>query len=67
MPLTKLDVKAIKDGTDGQIITFDTNAKATTTGPGTTGQVLTSNGSGAEPSFQEMVDNAAAMALALGG
>ena len=67
MPLTKLDVKAIKDGTDGQIITFDTNAKATTTGPGTSGQVLTSNGSGAEPSFQEVADNAAAMALALGG
>ncbi|MDP6587512.1 MAG: hypothetical protein QF535_22895 [Anaerolineales bacterium] len=67
MPLTKVEVKAIKDGTDGQVITWDTNAKATATGPGTTGQVLTSNGTGAEPSFQAVVDNAAAMALALGG
>ncbi len=67
MPLTKLDVKAIKDGTDGQVITWDTNAKATATGPGTATQVLTSNGAGAEPTFQDTVDNAAAMALALGG
>lgn len=67
MPLTKIEVKAIKDGTDGQIITWDASAKATATGPGTSGQVLTSNGAGAEPSFQAVVDNAAAMALALGG
>jgi len=67
MPLTKVEVKAIKDGTDGQVITWDTNAKATATGPGTATQVLTSNGTGAEPTFQDTVDNAAAMALALGG
>ena len=35
-------------------------------GPGTATQVLTSNGAGAEPSFQEIVSDAAAMALALG-
>ena len=34
MPLTKLDVKAIKDGTDGQIITWDASAKANAVGPG---------------------------------
>jgi hypothetical protein len=67
MPLTKVEVKAIKDGTDGQIITWDASAKANAVGPGTATQVLTSNGAGAEPSFQDMVDNAAAMALALGG
>ena len=67
MPLTQVEVKAIKDGTDGQIITWDASAKAKAVGPGTSGQVLTSAGAGAEPSFQEIADNSAAMALALGG
>lgn len=67
MPLTQVQVESIKDGTDGQIITWDASAKAKATGPGTTGQVLTSQGAGSEPQFQDMVDNAAAMALALGG
>ena len=66
MPLTQVQVESIKDGTDGQVITWDTNPKATTTGPGTATHVLTSNGAGAEPSFQEIVSDAAAMALALG-
>ena len=66
MALTKLDVSSIKDGTDGQVITWNASAKATTTGPGTSAQVLTSNGAGAEPTFQEVVSDAAAMALALG-
>ena len=66
MALTKLDVSSIKDGTDGQVITRNTSAKATTTGPGTSGQVLTSQGAGAEPQFAEVVSDAAAMALALG-
>ena len=43
MALTKIDVNIIKDGTDGQVITWDADAKATTTGPGTATQVLTSN------------------------
>ena len=54
------------DGTDGQVFTWDASAVITTTGPGTSTQVLTSNGAGAEPTFQASVDNAAAMALALG-
>ena len=66
MPLTQIQVESIKDGTDGQIITWDANAKANAVGPGTATQVLTSNGAGAEPSFQEIVSDAAAMALALG-
>ena len=67
MPLTKLDVKGIKDGTDGQLITWDTNAVADTVATGGATQVLTSQGTGAKPAFQDVVDNAAAMALALGG
>ena len=66
MPLTQIQVESIKDGTDGQIITWDANANANAVGPGTATQVLTSNGAGAEPSFQEIVSDAAAMALALG-
>ena len=66
MALTKLDVKGIKDGTDGQLITWDTNTIADTVPTGTSAQVLTSNGAGAKPTFQEVVSDAAAMALALG-
>ena len=67
MALTKLDVKGIKDGTDGQLITWDASAIADTVATGGATQVLTGNGAGAKPTFQDTVDNAAAMALALGG
>ena len=67
MALTKLDVKGIKAGTDGQLITWDTSAIADTVAPGGATQVLTAQGAGAKPVFQDIVDNAAAMALALGG
>jgi hypothetical protein len=67
MALTKLDVKGIKDGTDGQLITWDTSAIADTVAVGGATQVLTSQGAGTKPVFQDVVDNAAAMALALGG
>jgi hypothetical protein len=67
MPLTKLDIKGIKDGTDGQLITWDASTIADTVATGTATQVLTSQGAGAKPAFQDVVDNAAAMALALGG
>ena len=66
MALTKLDVSSINDGTDGQVISWNASAKATTTGPGTSGQVLTIQGAGSEPQFAEVVSDAAAMALALG-
>ena len=67
MPLSKVEVKAIKAGTDGEVITWDANGNPVTVGPGTSGQVITSAGAGAPPTFSEIVDNAAAMALALGG
>ena len=67
MALTKLDVKGIKDGTDGQLITWDASTIADTVATGGATQVLTSQGAGAKPVFQDVVDNAAAMALALGG
>ena len=68
MALTKLDVKGIKDGTDGQLITWDTSAVADTVATGGTTQVLTSNKVLVQNQhFKTLVDNAAAMALALGG
>ena len=67
----KINAKAVTtakmaDGTDGQLFTWDSSAVITATGPGTATQVLTSNGAGAEPTFQAIVSDAAAMALALG-
>ena len=47
MPLTKVDVKGIKDGTDGQLITWDASAKADTVATGGATQVLPSQGAGA--------------------
>mgnify|MGYP006979369181 CR=1 FL=1 len=67
MLFRSLDVKGIKDGTDGQLITWDTSAIADTVATGGATQVLTAQGAGAKPVFQDIVDNAAAMALALGG
>jgi hypothetical protein len=54
-------------GTDGNIITYDASGDPAAVTTGTSTQVLTSNGAGAAPTFQAVVDNAAAMALALGG
>ena len=55
------------DGTDGQLFTWDSSAVIAKVATGGATQVLTSQGAGAEPTFQDVVDNAAAMALALGG
>ena len=68
----KLNAKAVTtakmaDGTDGQLFTWDSSAVITTVPTGGATQVLTAQGAGAEPVFQDVVDNAAAMALALGG
>jgi hypothetical protein len=77
MALTRLQTGAItdkavtlgkmSDGTDGQLITWDASAVIATVPTGGATQVLTAQGAGAEPVFQDVVDNAAAMALALGG
>ncbi len=65
MALTKVEVQAINDGTDGQLITWDADGNPVTVGPGTSGQILTSAGAGSPPTFSS--SDAAAMALALGG
>lgn len=52
MGLTKVELKGLDDGTDGQIITYDANGNPVTVGPGTDGQVLTSTGAGSPPAFE---------------
>jgi hypothetical protein len=44
-------VSMLADGTDGELITWGTDAVATTVAAGSSGQVLTSAGAGAVPSF----------------
>ena len=47
-----LAVANIADGTDGELITWDSSGVATTVAVGTATHVLTSNGAGAAPTFQ---------------
>jgi hypothetical protein len=47
-----IDVADLRDGTDGELITWDANGNPDTVSVGTVGHVLTSNGAGAKPSFQ---------------
>lgn len=52
--LTEVQVSDIVNGTDGELITWDADGVATTVSVGTSGQVLTSNGAGAAPTFQTL-------------
>ena len=54
MGLTKVELKGLDDGTDGQIITYDANGNPVAVGPGTDGQVLTSTGAGSPPAFETL-------------
>jgi len=45
-------VSRLADGTDGELITWDSSGVATTVAVGTSGHVLTSNGAGAAPTFK---------------
>ncbi|RLD65323.1 MAG: hypothetical protein DRI98_14805, partial [Bacteroidetes bacterium] len=51
-PLTSVAVSDLDDGTDGELITWDTAGVATTVPVGTATHVLTSNGVGTVPTFQ---------------
>ena len=45
-------VSSIRDGTDGELITWDASGNAATVAVGSATEVLTSNGAGAAPTFQ---------------
>lgn len=48
-----IPVAGLASGTDGELITWDSSGNPTTVGPGTSGQVFTSNGAGQPGSFQD--------------
>jgi len=50
---TGLPYSGLADGTDGELITWDSAGTAATVAAGTAAQVLTSNGAGAAPTFQD--------------
>lgn len=50
---TGLPVAGLANGTDGELITWDASGNPATVGVGTAAQVLTSNGPGAAPTFQD--------------
>lgn len=50
--LSNVDVADLANGTDGELITWNSSGVAATVGAGTSAQVLTSNGAGAAPTFQ---------------
>lgn len=52
MATTKVKVHQFTDGVDGELITWDASGHPTTVATGTAGHVLTSNGTGAAPTFQ---------------
>ena len=47
-----LSIAKLADGTDGQLITWDANGVIAAVATGDVGEVLTSNGAGAAPTFQ---------------
>lgn len=52
MAATRIKIPQLADGTDGELITWDSSGVPTTVAVGTSGHVLTSNGVGAAPTFQ---------------
>ena len=51
--LSNIDVADLADGTDGQLITWAPDGTANTVATGTATQVLTSNGAGTQPTFED--------------
>ena len=51
---TGLPVSGLANGTDGELITWDSSGVAATVAVGTTGDALLSNGAGAAPTFQTL-------------
>ena len=60
--LSNVDVADLANGTDGELITWDASGAPTTVSVGTSGQVLTSNGAGAAPTFQDAAGGGSAAA-----
>jgi hypothetical protein len=63
MAVTKIKIPQITDGTAGRLITWDAGGSPTTVATGTSGQVLTSNGVGAAPTFQAVAGGGASSGI----
>jgi hypothetical protein len=61
--LSNVGVADLANGTDGELITWAADATPTTVPAGTADQVLTSNGAGAAPTFQDAASTGASTAL----
>ena len=61
----KLPVAGLANGTDGQLITWGTDAAATTVAVGTATHILTSNGDGNPPTFQAAAAGGTSLAVVL--
>ena len=61
--LQSVAVSEIDDGTAGELITWDAAGNTTTVSAGTSDYILTSNGTGAEPTFQDPANNTLLIAL----
>lgn len=57
--MSQIKIKQIADGTDGELITWGADGKTAVVATGTANQVLTSNGTGAAPTFQAASGGAA--------
>ena len=60
---TGLPYTGLADGTDGNLITWDADGHIAVVATGTAGQILTSNGAGAAPTFQNNAGGGASTAL----
>ena len=60
--LTGIPYTGLADGTDGQLITWGADAKTAVVATGTADQVLTSNGPGAAPTFQDATGGSSPLA-----
>lgn len=58
MAVTRIKIPQLTDGTDGELITWNSSGAPTTVAVGTSGHVLTSNGVGAAPTFQAVAGGA---------
>jgi hypothetical protein len=58
--LSNVDVADLANGTDGELITWDSSGNPATVAVGSANEVLTSNGAGAAPTFQAVSSPSAA-------
>ena len=64
MAVTRIKISQFANGVDGELITWDASGVPATVAVGTSGQVLTSNGVGAAPTFQTIAGGGSSSGIA---